>query len=59
MTTSANDEAIMSKTRLIRVVDRGTSQVSYSSTGRSATSESRGSGPARPRSGETTLSLTR
>ena len=47
----------MSKPRLISTVERDTSQVSYSSTGRSATWASR-TGPARPCSGETTLSLT-
>ena len=47
----------MSKPRLIRAVERDTSQVSYSSTGRSATRDSR-TGPARPCSGETTLSFT-
>ena len=47
----------MSKPRLIIAVERDGSQVSYSSTGRSATRERR-TGPARPCSGEITLSLT-
>ena len=47
----------MSKPRLISAVERDGSQVSYSSTGRSATRESR-TGPARPCSGEITLSFT-
>ena len=47
----------MSKTRLISAVERDGSQVSYSSTGRSATRERR-TGPARPCSGEITLSFT-
>ena len=47
----------MSKARLISAVERDGSQVSYSSTGRSATRERR-TGPARPCSGEITLSFT-
>ena len=47
----------MSKARLIIAVERDGSQVSYSSTGRSATRASR-TGPARPCRGEITLSFT-
>ena len=47
----------MSKARLISAVERDGSQVSYSSTGRSATRDSR-TGPARPCRGEITLSFT-
>ncbi len=47
----------MSKPRLIIAVEREGSQVSYSSTGRSATRDRR-TGPARPCSGEITLSFT-
>ena len=50
-------ETAMSKARLISAVERDGSQVSYSSTGRSAT-RARRTGPARPCSGEITLSFT-
>ena len=54
---SPTEETTMSKARLIIAVERDGSQVSYSSTGRSATRERR-TGPARPCSGEITLSFT-
>ena len=57
VTSRPSDEATTSKARLIIAVERDGSQVSYSSTGRSATRERR-TGPARPCSGEITLSFT-
>ena len=57
VTSSPTAETRTSKPRLIIAVERDGSQVSYSSTGRSATRASR-TGPARPCSGEITLSFT-